>query len=352
MKVKTFGSWSWAFGGGIPLSSISFDGTTTDLATSNYQTNTTSNVQVANDTRRVTTYPMSSHNFRAGFSFGGSVDQRAEQRDVLPLGVREREQRDPVHAGLHPARDHRRRHRGGRGLLRAGQRHRGLDRPQDARPHAGLAGLGGHRPQRRPRGLEPARVRPHVRPDRQHHLHGRQVPPGAARRRRTHVHAVVPGRVRREHRRVDPDVQPGDRRAGVEDHGVTGRHQAVRRRRVHERQRRGEHDRAGRARPGDRRPGPQHRAGWPTPRARPAPTTCAPCPSRARGSTSAATSPGSPAAPASTSPARSRSAAWPASASPTAAPTGTGSRRSRRHPWTSTPARRATASTRSAPSRC
>ena len=73
MKVKTFGSWSWAFGGGIPLSSISFDGTTTDLATSNYQTNTTSNVQVANDTRRVTTYPMTIHNFRAGFSFGGAA---------------------------------------------------------------------------------------------------------------------------------------------------------------------------------------------------------------------------------------------------------------------------------------
>jgi hypothetical protein len=73
MKVKSYGTWSWAFGGGIPLSSIKFDNTTTTLATSSYQTNTTANTQVANDTRRVTTYPLSSHNYEAGFSFGGSA---------------------------------------------------------------------------------------------------------------------------------------------------------------------------------------------------------------------------------------------------------------------------------------
>ncbi len=73
MNVKTTGSWSWAFGGGLPLSSITFDGTTTSFSTSNYQTNTTSNVQVANDTRKVTTYPMSNHNYMAGFSYGGSA---------------------------------------------------------------------------------------------------------------------------------------------------------------------------------------------------------------------------------------------------------------------------------------
>ncbi len=73
MKVKTFGSWSWAFGGGIPLSSITFDATTTSLGTSWYQSNTTANVQVGNDTRRVTTYPITSHNSEAGFSFGSNV---------------------------------------------------------------------------------------------------------------------------------------------------------------------------------------------------------------------------------------------------------------------------------------
>ncbi len=47
----------------------------------------------------------------AGFSFGSGVTNGSEQRDVLPLGVREREQRDPVHPGVHPPPDHRRRHR-------------------------------------------------------------------------------------------------------------------------------------------------------------------------------------------------------------------------------------------------
>ncbi len=73
MRVKSFGTWSWAFGGGIPLSSITFDATTTSLSTSFYQTNTTSNVQVGNDARRVTTYPLAAHNQRAGFSFGSGV---------------------------------------------------------------------------------------------------------------------------------------------------------------------------------------------------------------------------------------------------------------------------------------
>ena len=45
----------------------------TSFASSFYQTNTTAYTQVANDTRRVTTYPMSSHNYQAGFSFGGSA---------------------------------------------------------------------------------------------------------------------------------------------------------------------------------------------------------------------------------------------------------------------------------------
>ncbi len=73
MRVKTYGQWSWAFGGGIYLSSIKFDNTTTNLGTSNYQTNTTANVQVANDTRRVFTYPWGNHNQVKGFSFGDKV---------------------------------------------------------------------------------------------------------------------------------------------------------------------------------------------------------------------------------------------------------------------------------------
>jgi hypothetical protein len=73
MMVRDFGKWSWAFGGGIRLSSIRFDGTTTNITTSGYQTGTTANVQVQNDTRRVTTVPQSGHNFQGGFSYGGNV---------------------------------------------------------------------------------------------------------------------------------------------------------------------------------------------------------------------------------------------------------------------------------------
>lgn len=73
MRIKTYGSWSWAFGGGIYLSSIKFDNTVTTLATSTYATNTTRNVQVSNDTRRVTTTPQSIHNNKASFDFGSNV---------------------------------------------------------------------------------------------------------------------------------------------------------------------------------------------------------------------------------------------------------------------------------------
>jgi len=73
MHVKNYGQWSWAFGAGIYLASISFDGTTTNISNSTWQTNTTADVSVANDTRRITTYPLQSHNYQAGFSFGGSV---------------------------------------------------------------------------------------------------------------------------------------------------------------------------------------------------------------------------------------------------------------------------------------
>ncbi|MGZ6997003.1 MAG: OmpL47-type beta-barrel domain-containing protein [Acidimicrobiia bacterium] len=72
MYVANFGTWSWAFGGGIPLSGVQFDGTTTTFSPGSYQTNTTGNVQVANDMRRITTAPIASHNNIAGFSYGGS----------------------------------------------------------------------------------------------------------------------------------------------------------------------------------------------------------------------------------------------------------------------------------------
>ncbi len=74
MNLRTLSSWSWAFGGGFQLSSIKFDSTTTSfsVANSTYENNTTANTQVANDTRRVTSYPLSIHNYVGGFSFGGN----------------------------------------------------------------------------------------------------------------------------------------------------------------------------------------------------------------------------------------------------------------------------------------
>ncbi len=75
MVVRNFGTWSWAMGGGIPLSSIKFDNTTTSIAANSsnwYQTNTTANTQVGNDTRRVTSYGLQIHNYVAGWSFGGN----------------------------------------------------------------------------------------------------------------------------------------------------------------------------------------------------------------------------------------------------------------------------------------
>ena len=65
---------TWAFGGGIRLSSISFDGAVTNLAPSYYRTNTTANTQISNGTTRIFTYPSSSHNYEAGFSFGNAVN--------------------------------------------------------------------------------------------------------------------------------------------------------------------------------------------------------------------------------------------------------------------------------------
>lgn len=73
MRIKTTNKWSWAFGGGIYLSSVKFDATTTNITTSTYRTGTTANVQVSNDQRRITTYPQSIHNNKASFDYGGSV---------------------------------------------------------------------------------------------------------------------------------------------------------------------------------------------------------------------------------------------------------------------------------------
>ncbi len=75
MNLRTLSSWSWAFGAGFQLNSITFDGATTSFtaANSTYETNTTANVQVDNTFKRVTSYDVTAHNSEAGFAYGSSV---------------------------------------------------------------------------------------------------------------------------------------------------------------------------------------------------------------------------------------------------------------------------------------
>ncbi|MFM7061411.1 MAG: fibrinogen-like YCDxxxxGGGW domain-containing protein [Actinomycetes bacterium] len=70
--VKDTGTWTWGLGGGVPLASMKVDAASTTFATSTYRTNTTADAQLANDMRRVWTYPAAIHGWRAGFSFGGA----------------------------------------------------------------------------------------------------------------------------------------------------------------------------------------------------------------------------------------------------------------------------------------
>jgi chitodextrinase len=81
LKVKDTDQWSWALGGGLPLSSVSFNGTSYPLATSYYQTNTTGNVNISNDVLRMTTSPSSAHNYRAGFAYGAAVSNGSSSPD-------------------------------------------------------------------------------------------------------------------------------------------------------------------------------------------------------------------------------------------------------------------------------
>ncbi|MFM7068702.1 MAG: fibrinogen-like YCDxxxxGGGW domain-containing protein [Actinomycetes bacterium] len=82
LVVKDQGAWSWAFGGGIQLSSTTI---ATAGGSSTYSWGNTRDSAVAwggqpsngltgvNDARRMITYPLNSHGGRGGFSYGGSV---------------------------------------------------------------------------------------------------------------------------------------------------------------------------------------------------------------------------------------------------------------------------------------
>jgi hypothetical protein len=78
LVVKDQASWSWAFGGGIQLSSTVVDGTSypwgntrdSALAWGGQPANALTNV---NDLRRMITYPMTQHSGKAGFSYGSTT---------------------------------------------------------------------------------------------------------------------------------------------------------------------------------------------------------------------------------------------------------------------------------------
>ena len=78
LVVKDQGPWSWAFGGGIQLSSTVVDGTTyswgntrdSALAWGGQPANPLTNV---NDLRRLITYPLTQHSGKAGFAYGSAT---------------------------------------------------------------------------------------------------------------------------------------------------------------------------------------------------------------------------------------------------------------------------------------
>ena len=157
-------------------------------------------------------------------------------------------------------------------------------------------------------GPEPARLRQVVRPDRQHHLHRRQVPArsstaSAARRSPSRTSPRSTRTPASGSRRFNPVINAPVWKLKAAPDGsklfVGGEFTNVN----------GVANTTGTrgARPGHRRAGARDWVGVRR-HGRAAATTCAPWTSRATGSTSAAASPGSPAAPAPTSPARSPSA--------------------------------------------
>ena len=335
MVVRSFGTWSWAMGGGIPLSSIKFDNTTTNIAanaTNWYQTNTTANTQVANDTRRVTSYGLSIHNFVAGWSFGGNATtgqnnatsylwQYTTEGNAIPftqMFIRPKlTEADIVAAGVSYAPD--------TGLAGSTVR-KMLDRTPTSLPWA-MTGInvGTAIPNMNDYVKTIAQIGNTI------YLGGKflRVQHGIGGPQFTQSYLAAFDVNTGE---WIPTFNPVIQRAGLEDRGRARQQQAVRRRRVHEHQRRGQHHRARGTR--SRRPVPSCRArpGRPTSASRAVRMTSAPCRSRATGSTWAATSPRSPAAPASTPPARSPWPASRASRSATAGPTSPGCRRSTPRP--------------------
>ena len=86
---SNYGSWSWAFGGGIYLNRMCFDGTCSNIASNNtgYGGQSTRTAGLNSGDRRLNTFPQQNHDWQSGFWYGGTVSGAAEQRDQLPVAV-------------------------------------------------------------------------------------------------------------------------------------------------------------------------------------------------------------------------------------------------------------------------
>lgn len=83
LHVRATDHWSWALGGGLPLSSVEFDGAATIQTASTETSASTADVSVDPGARRLFTWPWSGHANQAGFAYGASVAGRPDGHSYL-----------------------------------------------------------------------------------------------------------------------------------------------------------------------------------------------------------------------------------------------------------------------------
>ena len=111
---SNYGPWSWAFGGGIYLNRMCFDGTCSNISSNGtgYGGQSTRTAGMNSTDRRHEHLPGCRTTTGSPASGTARRQRRREQLDQLPVAVHERGPAAPVRAGVHPAAHHRsRRHR-------------------------------------------------------------------------------------------------------------------------------------------------------------------------------------------------------------------------------------------------
>ena len=231
MQVKTYGQWSWAFGGGIYLE--------LDQLRRHHDEHLELDLADQHDRERAgrERHAARHHLPAAEPQLRGRLllrrqRRRAEQRDVLPVAVREREQRGPVHPGVSPAADLRRGHRRAPACP---------SRPTPAPPASTVQQAARPHTRRACRGPSPASTSAPSAPNVYFYVKSfaqigntiyvggkfLQVQHGVGGPTFTQSYLAAFDKDTGE---WIPTLQPGHRRAGVEGQGVARRQQAVRRR--------------------------------------------------------------------------------------------------------------------------